>query len=296
MSFHAYWYVRLGTAVHLTQHLPPQFLLRFSSVVSYLAQSLFLYFKSVAYSFISSCLPYAVRSLTQERVRMRLSILIGSGISLANSAIVTVTRTHAAICPTTSSAPPWMSSVFTNPASYSATASSTAPSTSPSSSPADTALNAGSPFLITITPVAPAKARRNPAVPLYIQIDGYLTSNASLAATFSIQDGQLLANTWLESTDTYTSSAIFAASPSDSVGPITRTFMVSGGAVHWYSSSFTGGEAVFYYAAAGSMGKRQATGDAVMILFQGAPNPGWTAVRLGGQSEFFTLFINRMIC
>jgi hypothetical protein len=155
----------------------------------------------------------------------------------------------------------------------------------------DDAINAGAPFLISISPYAPGKAKRQVPAGGWIKVDGYLTNNAAEAAKFVLSDGQLSADGWLESTSYEIDREIFAGAPSDSVGPITRLFEVHNGAIRWYGGMFDQGEAQFYYAAnyvppAPEKAKRQqSAGDALMVVFQGVPAPGWTRISLAGSGR-----------
>lgn len=120
-------------------------------------------------------------------------------------------------------------------------------------------------------------------------VDGFVTTDKSKAATFSLTDGQLAADSWLESSSYAIDTQVFAGAPSDSVGPITRLFEVRDGAVKWYSGTFDGGEAKFYFVSNyGQMKKekRQTAGDALMVVFHGPADSGWTRIALAGSRKF----------
>ena len=210
---------------------------------------------------------------------MHLSLLLGGAVtSLANAATITITRTHQAVCPATSSRISWSSSPTTS--------SGGPPSASPSVS-VDEAINGGAPFRINITPYTPGKVKRQVPPGAWLKVDGYLTSNPSEAATFVLNDGQLAGDGWLESTSYEIERQIFAGGPDDSLGPITRLFEVENGAIHWYAGTFDQGEARFYYAKdyvppPPELNKRQSAGDALMVVFTGDPAPEWTQISMSG--------------
>lgn len=217
---------------------------------------------------------------------MRLQLIsISLAASIAYAATVTVTRTHQAVCPATSTGIIWYPT-----SSTSATRSNPGPPSVSPSTAADVAISNGAPFRINITPYAPGPVKRQAgSAGGWLKSDGYITSNPNEAATFTLVDGQLAADGWLESTSSEISQQIFAGAPSDSVGPITRTFQVFNGAIRWYSSTFDGGEARFYYASnaqpsspAGGLTKRQNVGDALMVVFHGDAAPGWSRISMAG--------------
>ena len=210
--------------------------------------------------------------------------LTGLIASTANAATITITRTHQAICPATSSQILWSSSPTTS--------RPIVPSSSPSVS-VDDAINGGAPFRINITPYSgPGKAKRQAPQGTWLKKDGYLTGNPNEAATFVLKGGQLTADGWLESTSYEIESQIFAAAPDDSIGVITRLFEVENGAIHWYAGTFDQGEARFYFASnymppPPELTKRQSLGDALMVVFSGDPAPEWSRISLSGSGGSF---------
>lgn len=223
-------------------------------------------------------------------MQLRL-LLAGLAASAANAATITITRTHQGVCSATSSRILWYPSSSASMGTMTSPSSSWAgpPTTSPST-PADVAMNAGQPFLISISPYAPGPGKRQLPAGGYVKVDGYLTNDKSQAATFTLVDGQLAADGWLESTSYEIDREVFAGAPSDSVGPITRLFEVHNGAVHWYSGTFDQGEAQFYYASNyvppppedDGFNKRQNAGDALMVVFHGEPDASWSRISLAG--------------
>jgi hypothetical protein len=132
-----------------------------------------------------------------------------------------------------------------------------------------------------------------------VKVDGYLTTNPNEAATFVLEDGQLFADGWMESTSYEIYRDLFAAAPSDSVGPITRLFEVLDGQISWFSGTFgnplQNGEARFYYAKDfvpehnpdhDPIKRQVSLGDALVVVFQDDPLPEWTRISLSGRRKY----------
>jgi hypothetical protein len=157
----------------------------------------------------------------------------------------------------------------------------------------DDAIIAGAPFRINLTPYGTGPGKRQLPANRWVKQDGYLTSNPNEAATFVLEDGQLFADGWLESSSYEIRRQIFAAGPSDSVGPITRLFEVLDGQITWFHGTFeNAGEAKFFYAPNyvpdppefEPIEKRQVSlGDALVVVMHDGPEPEWTQIALSGR-------------
>ncbi|KAF2433733.1 hypothetical protein EJ08DRAFT_694218 [Tothia fuscella] len=213
-------------------------------------------------------------------------LMLGALLSwTCNGQLITITRTLNTCRPRTS-----ISGVLTispsltssgPPISYAST-TTIASTVVVSPSPIDNTISAGASFTISVFPAGQSFPKRAVGQ-LYLTKYGYLSPDASQAAVFNLQDQQLLADGWLESAGFGAASAIFAASPSDGVGPITRAFTVKGGMIQWVYPTFEGGVAQFYiglYNPPTKKEKRQAQ-SALYARFSGAPEPGWARASLG---------------
>ena len=116
----------------------------------------------------------------------------------------------------------------------------------------------------------------------YIMSNGNTTTDQSLAAVFQLTpDGQLTANGLVESTDYLIDSQVFAGSPSDSVGPITRAFSSQGGELVWINNNFERNETSFYRSPRG-----QEENAMVIARFRGPIGVDWERIPMPVARKF----------
>ena len=110
----------------------------------------------------------------------------------------------------------------------------------------DAAINNGLPFVINLqqedTSGWPMRA---PAIPYWLMENGNTTTNASMAAQYYLNNGQLMTVSGkYASTDVGVTSQAFRVS--NQVLPINTTFSCTDGMLNWTNAEFSNGTAQFY--------------------------------------------------
>lgn len=174
----------------------------------------------------------------------------------------------------------------TSPSMAASSVTSSAPSAI-TSNPIDDQVNAGAPFIIQLPPpIVPIIKRADPQIS-YLMSNGNTTTDRAFAAIFQLtDDGQLTADSLVESTDHIIDFQAFAGSPSDSVEPITRTFKAVNGAVVWTNETFEGNVSSFYRTPRG-----QADNAMIIARFRGPVNPEWERIPLAVARKLFSALI-----
>jgi hypothetical protein len=126
-----------------------------------------------------------------------------------------------------------------------------------------------------------ANPKRADPLSSYITSSGHTTTDKSLAAVFQLtSDGQLVADGLVESTDHLIDWQVFAGSPSDSVGPITRRFRSENGSLVWVNREFDGNRTAFYRSPKGMVD------DAIVIArFRGPVGADWESIPMSVLGE-----------
>ncbi|GIZ37886.1 hypothetical protein CKM354_000131600 [Cercospora kikuchii] len=143
----------------------------------------------------------------------------------------------------------------------------------------DDTINSGTPFLVEVQPASYARKNRRQAQPArsFLDINGYLTSEASEAVQYVINNGQLLVSSGgqgqvtAEATDL---SVPFAASTT--LRTIRATFYSGSLTLGWNNTAFESGAAQFYQTREGSRTR-------IVVRLNGAADPSWTAVNFNLQ-------------
>ncbi|WPA97887.1 uncharacterized protein RHO25_002498 [Cercospora beticola] len=143
----------------------------------------------------------------------------------------------------------------------------------------DDTINQGTPFLVEIQPASYARKNRRQAQPArsFLDINGYLTSEASEAVQYVINNGQLLVSSGGQgqvTAETTDLSVPFAASTT--LKTIRTTFYSGSLRLGWNNTAFESGAAEFYQTQEGSRTR-------IVVRLNGAVDPSWTAVNFNLQ-------------
>ncbi|CAK3989655.1 uncharacterized protein RCC_04503 [Lecanosticta acicola] len=140
----------------------------------------------------------------------------------------------------------------------------------------DSALNAGTPFVISVQPPTYGQSGQAGTV-RYLTYGGYTSTNASEAAEYRIVNGTLLevGGGWV-STDGNVDSMPFAVS--STLGSIDSRFSSENSTIQWINTAFDDGAAQFFSVPAGNGGSQ------IVVRFRGPQDASWTPVVLAATS------------
>lgn len=113
--------------------------------------------------------------------------------------------------------------------------------------PFDDAANNGTPFIISVQMLNPEgyMAKRQMETPSWVMYNGNTTITRSIAGTYRLMDGQLLAANGSH-VSTWRNVVAQAFEIRSGIAEINTTFSIRGGLLHWENDQFTDGRVDFF--------------------------------------------------